>query len=104
MSEQPMDVDVKKHDPKSQSCEDWRELLNIQARNQYMLDHSIGTDCSFVVGPEDGITKEFKLHRFLLCNASAVFERMLNGEMSEALTGNVRIIDINTDTFQHLVR
>jgi hypothetical protein len=105
MEELSIDTEMTRDDSENQFCEDWREELStIIARNQYMLKHSICTDCTFVVGPEDGKTKEFKLHRYIMCNASAVFELMLFGEMSEAVTGNVRITDITPHTFKQLVR
>ena len=88
-------------------AEDWREItekMTTDEKNQYMLEHSISTDCTFVVGPEDGETKEFKAHRFLLCNASPVFEKMLTGEMVEARTGHVRVTDLSPNTFQLLLR
>jgi hypothetical protein len=90
----------------SQSEEvDWRELFtSLREQKLYMLEHGIHSDCTFVVGPEDGDTQEFKAHRLLLTMASAVFEKMLMGEMSEAVTGHVRIIDILPRTFQLLLK
>jgi hypothetical protein len=90
-----------------QNTEDWRKgLSDLHEKCLHMLDHSIHTDCSFVVGAKDneGGTKEFKAHRLLLCTASEVFERMLLGEMREAVTGLVRITDITPHIFHMLLR
>jgi hypothetical protein len=89
-----------------QNSVDWRKgLSDLHEKVSHMLDHSIHTDCTFVVGAKDNEgTKEFKAHRFLLCTASEVFERMLLGEMREAVTGHVRITDITPHTFHLLLK
>jgi hypothetical protein len=84
---------------------DWHKgLSDVHEKLLHMLDHSMHTDCTFVVGLNDEDTQEFKAHRILLCTASEVFERMLMGEMKEALTGHVRITDITPSTFHLLLR
>jgi hypothetical protein len=102
---QPMKHQVTdKSDPQNKT-EDWRKgLPDLPKKLLHMLDHSIHTDCTFVVGLNDKNTQEFKAHRLLLCTVSEVFERMLMGDMKEALTGHVRITDITPYTFNLLLR
>jgi hypothetical protein len=84
---------------------DWRASLHTtQERHLYMLQHGNHSDCTFMVGPENGDTQEFKVHRWPLSTASAVFEVMFYGTMSEAATGNVRVTDLTPKTFQLLLR
>jgi len=56
------------------------------------------TDVAFLVGEET-----LSAHRSLLSIRSPVFEAMFNSGMKEALTGQVRIGDIEPNTFRHFL-
>jgi len=57
------------------------------------------TDVEFLVGEE-----AFGAHRSLLSARSPVFAAMFASGMKEALTGRVRIEDVNPTTFQRFLK
>jgi hypothetical protein len=104
-------LQMSKHQDRNDSLEsqqknaDWRkELSSLHEKIWHMKVNSIHTDCTFVVGRKDEDTQKFKAHRILLCTASEVFEKMLLGEMKEAVTGHVRITDVTPHTFHLLLK
>ena len=86
----------------AQPC-DWPVNKTVAKYNRYMLENEIETDVKFVVGPEDGDTKEFNVHKYILISRSPVFYAMLCGGLKE--TGDsIRVPDITVDSFHQLMR
>lgn len=52
-----------------------------------------------VVGPDDA-TKQFNIHRGLLCYHSEYFARLLNGSFKEAGSDTLGLADVRVDTFE----
>ncbi|KAH8322772.1 hypothetical protein KR059_005429, partial [Drosophila kikkawai] len=56
-------------------------------------------DCCFLIETSFGI-RRFACHKLIFSCASEVFDRMLYGDYSEANSGEVRLDDVDPDTFE----
>jgi len=86
---------------------EWQSGKTLEQRVQYMLDNEIATDVCFEVGPPDDTPVEIRAHKFMLISGSPVFEAMFSSKMSETKNeseAKIRIVDINAEIFQLLLR
>ena len=74
--------------------------LSLAARDDFraLLDSKDRSDATFVVD-----SKEFPVHKAIVCARSAVFEAMFTHDLKEKATGRVDIEDIDAETFQALL-
>ena len=82
---------------------DWQCSRRLADCNKYMLDNEIECDVTFTLTEDNGDQHRLRTHRFVLISRSPVFFAMLSGPLAEK-GQDVRITDINLDTFKHLLR
>lgn len=85
----------------------WQTGMTVLECNRHMLEHDIGTDVRFVIGPTGGATVEIRAHRYVLTSRSEVFEALFKSGMTECRNENeakIRIEDIQPEIFRETLR
>ena len=69
---------------------DWESLFSSQDL----------TDCVFMLGPEETVVKA---HKIVLTTRVPYFKNLLGSGMEEAVTGTIRIPDVDADVFKQVL-
>ena len=83
----------------SSDVEHWQCDRTLPQCMEYMLDHQIACDVTFIVGME---RKEVHAHKFMLISRSPVFHAMFEGPLAEK--GKVELPDVEKNIFFTFLR
>ena len=83
----------------SSDVEHWQCNKTANKCMEYMLQHQISCDVTFLVGAE---REEVRAHKFMLISRSPVFYAMLDGPLAEKAA--IEIPDIDKDIFMTFLR
>ena len=83
---------------------DWQLTKGCVAeRASYLLETGIWNDCEFVVGLPPNV-RTFRCHKMILGMASPVFEAMFFGGLGRDNEECIKILDVQPDAFQVMLR
>ena len=83
----------------SSDVEHWQCDRTLPQCMEYMLDHKIAYDVTFIVGAE---REEVHAHKFMLISRSPVFHAMFEGPLAEK--GQVELPDVKKNIFYTFLR